>query len=125
MTEPRTLYFTDVRFAQLAMAARQHDIQTLREAGQYDEEPDDPDAAIRAAADANPNFGRANSLLNQGRTLVALDETGRFLTDLQPTRSYLAAYEFSQSHPDAQAASLCGREQDLIACSFSDTGGNG
>lgn len=87
MTEPgaaRTLYFegpAGVREAQLEMDRRRVDLQTLRETGRYDEPTVDPDAAIRALADRNVNFARANSLLNQGRTLVALEETGRLLTD--------------------------------------------
>jgi hypothetical protein len=117
----RNLYFTDVREAQLELGYRQVDLETLKAAGQYPEFVDD-DAPVRALADANLNFGRANSLLNQGRTLVALDETGRFLTDLQPTRSFAVAAAFWETHPDAQPASLCGQEQDLIAASFSDIG---
>jgi hypothetical protein len=51
----------------------------------------DPDEVERALADRNINFARARSLLDQGRTLAALDQTGRFLTDLQPTRNYAFA----------------------------------
>ena len=125
MTEPRTLFFTDTRSAQLELAARRHDIQTLREAGQFDQEPDDPDAAIRELNDRNPNFARANQILNMGRTLVAIDETGRFLTDLAPTRSFTEAAEFWRQNPGAQAANLCGREQNLVCASFPTWAGNG
>jgi hypothetical protein len=125
VTEPgssRVLFFDDdLRGAQLEITRRQQDLQTLRV--RYEEPPIvDNDAAARALADQNLNFARANSLLNQGRTLVALDETGRFLTELQPTHSFAVAAAFWETHPDAQPASLCGREQDLLAASFSDIG---
>jgi hypothetical protein len=127
VTEPgssRTLYFDDdVRGARLELDRRARDLATLRDGGRFDEPAVDPDeAAIHGLADANLNFARANSLLNQGRTLVALDETGRFLTDLPPTHNFAAAAAFWQTHPDAQPASLCGREQNLVAASFSDVG---
>jgi hypothetical protein len=114
------LYFTDTRAAQLELAARQHDIRTLREAGQFDEEPDDPDAAERALMNANLNFARARSLLDQGRYLAALAEDGRLLARLG--RDYTAAAEFWRTHPGALAASLTGRAQNLVCASFSDTG---
>jgi hypothetical protein len=125
VTEPgssRTLFFDDdLRGAQLEISRRQQDLQTLRV--RYEEPPVvENDAAIRALADMNLNFARANSLLNQGRTLVALDETGRFLDGLQPTRSFAVAAAFWETYPDAQPVSLCGREQDLLAASFSDVG---
>jgi hypothetical protein len=54
--------------------------------------------------------------------LCALAEDGRFLTDLQPTRDYTVAAAFWRQNPTAQPASLCGRDQNLVACSFSDVG---
>ena len=111
-----------------AHAERQADVQSWPE---WVERSPAEDQVLAAAAQVwelaarLPNFARAKSLLDQGRTVCALDQAGRVLAEFPGTRSEAAAAGWWASYPDTLPAAVCSPEADLFCLDVGHPRGGG